>query len=233
MTYKRVLVKLSGEALAQQSGAGIDFKLMKTICEKLGRCRDLGTEIAVVIGAGNFWRGRQGGQMDRTRADQMGMLATMINSIAMKDTLENLGIPAALFSASPMPAVAPTFVKEDVLRAMKSGKIAVLGCGTGSPYFTTDTAAALKACEIEADGILMAKHVDGVYDDDPAHNPAAKKYDRLSYEKMLADHLLAIDATAAALCEANDMNVLIFDLGNGDNIIRAVSGENIGTVLHR
>lgn len=233
MRYKRVLIKLSGEALAPQSGSGIDFELAAGVCRKIGECVAKGVEVAVVIGAGNFWRGRQGGKMDRTRADQMGMLATMINCIAMKDTLESLGIPAALFSSSPMPAVAKTFVKEDVLAALKEHKVALLGCGTGSPYFTTDTAAALKAAEIEADAVLMAKNIDGVYSDDPRKNPNAFKYDELTFSELLSKHLKVIDAAAAALCEDNDLPVLIFELGDGSGLVRALEGENAGTVLHR
>lgn len=233
MKYKRVLIKLSGEALAPASGSGIDFELAQGVCKKIGECVKMGVEVAVVIGAGNFWRGRQGGKMDRTRADQMGMLATMINCIAMKDTLEGLGIPAALFSSSPMPAVAKTFVKEDVLDALKNGKVALLGCGTGSPYFTTDTAAALKAAEIEADVVLMAKNIDGVYSADPRNNPNATKYDELTFSELLSKHLKVIDAAAAALCEDNNLPVLIFELGDGSGLFRALSGENVGTVLHQ
>ena len=189
-------------------------------------------ERAIVIGAGNFWRGRQGNDMDRSVADHMGMLATMINCLAIKDVFEHLGMKAEVLSALSMPKIAQLFTKEAAIDAMENGKILILGCGTGNPYFTTDTTAVLRGIEVEADICLFAKNVDGVYTADPKKDPNAKKYDRISYGEMLEKDLKVIDAAAAALCRDNDMPVLIFDLGDGSNIEKAAAGEQIGTVLY-
>ena len=202
--YKRILIKLSGEALANGEGHGIDFDNARKVCEKIKICAENGTQVAIVIGAGNFWRGRQGNDMDR--------------SVAL--------------SALSMPKIAQLFTKEAAIDAMESGKILILGCGTGNPYFTTDTTAVLRGIEVEADICLFAKNVDGVYTADPKKDPNAKKYDRISYGEMLEKDLKVIDAAAAALCRDNDMPVLIFDLGDGSNIEKAAAGEQIGTVLY-
>ena len=230
--YKRILIKLSGEALANGEGHGIDFDNARKVCEKIKICAENGTQVAIVIGAGNFWRGRQGNDMDRSVADHMGMLATMINCLAIKDVFEHLGMKAEVLSALSMPKIAQLFTKEAAIDAMESGKILILGCGTGKPYFTTDTTAVLRGIEVEADICLFAKNVDGVYTADPKKDPNAKKYDRISYGEMLEKDLKVIDAAAAALCRDNDMPVLIFDLGDGSNIEKAAAGEQIGTVLY-
>lgn len=230
--YKRILIKLSGEALANGEGHGIDFDNARKVCEKIKICAENGTQVAIVIGAGNFWRGRQGNDMDRSVADHMGMLATMINCLAIKDVFEHLGMKAEVLSALSMPKIAQLFTKEAAIDAMENGKILILGCGTGNPYFTTDTTAVLRGIEVEADICLFAKNVDGVYTADPKKDPNAKKYDRISYGEMLEKDLKVIDAAAAALCRDNDMPVLIFDLGDGSNIEKATAGEQIGTVLY-
>ena len=231
--YRRVLVKLSGEALGGTDGI-FDNARLEEICAQLKRVADLGTEVAVVIGAGNIWRGaRQAGlHIDRVRGDHMGMLATMINCLAIKDVFEHLGMKAEVLSALSMPKIAQLFTKEAAIDAMENGKILILGCGTGNPYFTTDTTAVLRGIEVEADICLFAKNVDGVYTADPKKDPNAKKYDRISYGEMLEKDLKVIDAAAAALCRDNDMPVLIFDLGDGSNIEKAAAGEQIGTVLY-
>ncbi len=230
--YKRILIKLSGEALSNGEGHGIDFDNAKKICEKIKECSDNGTQIAIVIGAGNFWRGRQGNDMDRSTADHMGMLATMINCLAIKDIFEHLGKKACVLSALSMPKIAPLFTKEEAVNALENGKILILGCGTGNPYFTTDTTAVLRGIEVEADICLFAKNVDGVYTADPKVHPDAKKYDKISYGEMLEKDLKVIDSAAAALCRDNNMPVLVFDLGDGTNIEKAAAGEKIGTVLY-
>ena len=229
--YKRILLKLSGEALADKSGHGIDFNLTRTVCEKIKICSDIGAEIAIVVGAGNFWRGRQGTSMDKARADHMGMLATMINCLALKDTFEQLGVDARVLSAIEMKQFAETYTKDSAAHHLSKGRIVIFGCGIGNPFFTTDTAAVLRAVEINADIALLAKNIDGVYTADPKKDKSAKKYDHISYEALLKNRLKVIDSTAAALCQDNELPILIFALGNGDNIINAVKGDNIGTVL--
>lgn len=229
--YKRVLIKLSGEALAASGGFGFDFDLAGGVCEKIKQCVQLGVQVAVVVGAGNLWRGRQGGDMDRTAADQMGMLATMINCLALKETFRSIGCRAEVLSASFMPQYAEIYTKSRACEYLEDGRIVIFGCGTGNPYFTTDTAAALKAAEIEADIALFAKNIDAVYDSDPRKNPKAKRFSHVNYSELLSLHLKVIDATAAALCEDNNIPVLIFELGDGSNIVKAIKGQGIGTVL--
>ncbi len=230
--YKRVLLKISGEALAGSGRFGINEEMTRKVAGEVKQIHDLGVQVAIVVGGGNFWRGRQGNDMDRSVADHMGMLATMINCLAIKDIFEHMGLKAEVLSALSMPKIAQLFTKEAATEAMESGKILILGCGTGNPYFTTDTTAVLRGIEIEADICLFAKNVDGVYTADPKKDPTAKKYSRISYGEMLEKDLKVIDAAAAALCRDNGMPVLIFDLGDGSNIERAVSGEDIGTVLY-
>ena len=232
--YKRVLLKISGEALAGDKHTGLDFEVIGQVCDVIKECLDMGVQVGLVVGGGNFWRGAKnsGGAMERTRADHMGMLATMINCLAIKDVFEHLGMKAEVLSALSMPKIAQLFTKEAAIDAMENGKILILGCGTGNPYFTTDTTAVLRGIEVEADICLFAKNVDGVYTADPKKDPNAKKYDRISYGEMLEKDLKVIDAAAAALCRDNDMPVLIFDLGDGSNIEKAAAGEQIGTVLY-
>ncbi len=230
--YRRILLKLSGEALACNDGHGIDFEKASAVCGNIKACAEEGVQIGIVVGAGNFWRGRQGTGMDKTRADHMGMLATMLNCLALKDIFLRMGAEAEVFSTVSMPQIAPFFLRDAAVDALNSGKIAIFGCGTGSPFFTTDTAAILKAVEINADIALFAKNVDGVYSADPNKDSNAKRYDRISYDDLLYKHLKVIDATAAALCQDNNLPVLLFALGDGSNILRAVRGENLGTVLN-
>ncbi len=229
--YQRILVKLSGEALAGSNGHGIDFANAETICRNIKTCLELGVETAIVIGAGNFWRGRNGNNMDHTRADHMGMLATMMNCIALQDVFESIGVEAHVLSAVTMDRFAETFNRDVAMKYLRSGKVVIFGCGTGNPFFTTDTAAVLRAIEIDADVALLAKNVDGVYTADPKKDPDAKKFESLSYMEVLDRQLTVIDTAAAALCKDNNMNALLFDLGDGGNIVRAVKGEAIGTII--
>ena len=230
--YKRVLLKLSGEALAGSLQKGISYETLLRVCESIKKCVDEGVEVGIVVGGGNFWRGRASvGQMERTRADKIGMLATIMNSIALSDAFETVGVSAVVRTSVDMPAVAKRFTREDSLQDMKEGQVVIFGGGTGSPFFSTDTTAALRAAEISADVILMAKMVDGVYDSDPKTNPQAKKFDKISFSEILSKDLKVIDSTAASMCRDNNTPVFVFSLSDPENILRAVRGENIGTVL--
>lgn len=229
---RRVLLKLSGEALSVGAEGILNFELVTSICRQIKKCVDSGTQIAIVVGAGNIWRGRSGGGMDPTRADHMGMLATTINAIAIQDTLIGIGAKAKVFTAASMPTFATPYTRDAVDAALNDGTIVVFGCGLGSPFFSTDTAAVLRAVEIGADAALFAKNIDGVYTADPKVDPTATKYDTLAYEVILRDRLKAIDLTAAAFALDRDLPVYVFALDDPENIIRAANGENIGTVLH-
>ncbi len=231
--YKRVLLKLSGEALAGDNKTGINPKVLKKIVEKIKIVSDAGVEVAIVVGGGNFWRGRTSEEMDRTRADQMGMLATVINSLGIADALENAGIKTAVYSAVEMGPIAERFVKNKAVESLKEGKIVVFGAGTGNPFFSTDTTAALRAAEIDADVILLAKNVDGVYDSDPNINKDAVKFDSLSYMEVLSRGLGVMDTTATSLCMDNDIVIHVFGLDDPENIVRAVCGEKIGTIVKK
>ncbi|MGN0988774.1 MAG: UMP kinase [Eubacteriales bacterium] len=231
--YKRILIKISGEALAGEGRYGIDFENTETICRKIKECLDMGVQIAIVVGAGNFWRGRNGTNLDRTRADHMGMLATVMNSIALKDTFEQIGVDARVLTAVEMKQFAEVYTRDAAVSYLESGKVVIFGCGTGNPFFTTDTAAVLRAVEINADIALFAKNIDGVYSADPRIDPNAVKYDSISYADILSNQLTVIDTAATALCKDNDLNVLLFYLGNGDNIVRAVKGEKMGTIIKK
>ncbi len=229
--YKRVLLKLSGEVLAGEKGTGLDFDTVLTICKSIKKCADLGAEIAIVVGGGNFWRGRTSGKMDRTRADHMGMLATAINALALCDALEQLGVEVRVQTAIAMHEVAEPYIRNRAVSHLNKGRVVIFGCGTGNPFCSTDSAAALRACEIEADVIFKATNVDGVYDSDPRKNPNAAKYDEISLAEVVEKHLNVMDATAAAMCLDNNMPILVFNLTDPDNIVRAVQGENIGTIV--
>lgn len=231
-TYKRVLIKISGEALSGAAGHGIDFENGKEVCRNIAKGLETGTQIAVVCGAGNFWRGRQGTELDAVKADQMGMLATMMNAIALSEMFRAVGVDARVLSAVAMPQVTETYTKDLADRYLNEGKIVIFGGGTGCPFFTTDTAAALRAIEIGADLALMAKNIDGVYDKDPRKNPDAKKFDQITYAEILDRKLGVIDLTAASLCMEKDLNVLLFELGKGESIYPALCGTTVGTVLH-
>ena len=229
--YKRLLLKLSGEVLAGEKGTGIDFEKVLDVCKRVKQCVDMGVQVAIVVGGGNFWRGRSSGKMDRTRADHMGMLATSINSLALADALEQLGVTARVQTAIEMRQIAEPYIRNKAVRHLEKGRVVIFGCGTGNPFFSTDTAAALRAAEIGADVIFKATNVDGVYDSDPKLNPAAKKYDTLSHKDVLQQGLHVMDSTAASLCMDNGIEILVFNLDNPDNIVSAVTGETIGTLV--
>ncbi len=229
--YKRILLKLSGEALAGDNKMGYDFNIVTDICEKIREVSKQGAQVAVVVGGGNFWRGRSSGSMDRTTADQMGMLATVMNSLAVKDTLKSMGQDAVVMTSVNMSPIAEHFVKDNAVQYLESGKIVIFGCGTGSPFFSTDTTAALRAAEIGADVIMKATMVDGVYDSDPKKNPNAKKYDTLSFSEVLKKELAVMDSTAASMCRDNKIKLLVFSMEQSENIVKAIMGENIGTLV--
>lgn len=229
--YKRVLLKLSGEVLAGDKGSGIDFDKVLDVCERVKTCVEMGVQVAIVVGGGNFWRGRSSGKMDRTRADHMGMLATSINSLALADALEQLGVTARVQTAIEMRQIAEPYIRSKAVRHLEKGRVVIFGCGTGNPFFSTDTAAALRAAEIGADVIFKATNVDGVYDSDPKLNPDAKKYDTLSHIEVLQQGLHVMDSTAASLCMDNNIEILVFNLDKPDNIVAAMVGETIGTTV--
>ena len=229
--YKRILLKLSGEALAGDKRFGLDSDVISMVVDQLVQVHEMGVEIALVIGGGNFWRGRQGTKMDRTTADQMGMLATVMNSLAMMDAIEQKGIPTRVQTALNMISVAEPYVLRKALHHFEKGRIVIMACGTGNPYCSTDTAAAQRACEIDADVLLMAKNIDGIYDSDPNTNPNAKKFEKLTFGDIVNKGLKAMDATAATMCMENDVPVLAFALNEKNSIIRAVCGENLGTLI--
>lgn len=229
--YKRVLLKLSGEALAGKQKHGIDFDTVMAICEPIKKCIDMGVQIGIVVGGGNFWRGRSSGKMDRTRADHMGMLATVINALGVADALEQLGIDVRVQTAIAMQQVAEPYIRNRAVRHLEKGRVVVFGCGTGNPFFSTDTAASLRAAEIDADIILKATMVDGVYDKDPKKNNDAKRYDSLSYSEVLNKNLAVMDSTAASMCKDNNIPLLVFSIDNPQNIYDAIMGKTIGTTV--
>ena len=229
--YKRVLLKLSGEALAGEKGTGVDAKTVGAICDKVKEVVEMGVQVAIVVGGGNFWRGRNGHQMERTTADYMGMLATAMNGLALQDALEARGIYTRVQTAIEMREIAEPFIQRKAEKHVNRGRVVVFACGTGHPYFTTDTAAVLRATEINADIILLAKTVDGVYDDDPKINSNAKKYEEVSYMEVLEKDLKVMDSTAIAMCRDNHMPLLVFGIDDPENIVRAVKGEKIGTIV--
>lgn len=231
--YKRVLIKISGEALAGDKKFGLNFDVIGPVCDVIQRCAEIGTEVGIVVGGGNFWRGVKdgGGKMERSRADHMGMLATTINALALADALEQRGVNVRVQTAIEMRQIAEPYIRSKATRHLEKGRVVIFGCGTGNPYFSTDTAAALRAAEIGADIILLAKNIDGVYDSDPAKNPEAKKYDELSYMDVLKKRLGVMDTTATSLSMDNSIPVLVFALKDPENIYRAVLGEDIGTLV--
>ncbi len=229
--YHRILLKLSGEALAGEQHFGLNEEVISAVVDQLVKVHEMGVEIALVIGGGNFWRGRQGTNMDRTTADHMGMLATVMNSLAMMDAIEKRGIPTRVQTALNMISVAEPYILRKALNHFEKGRIVILACGTGNPYCSTDTAAAQRACEINADVLLMAKNVDGIYSSDPRLDPDAKKYDRITFRDVVSGGLKAMDTTAATMCMENNIPVLAFALGEKDSILRAVCGEQLGTII--
>ena len=231
MNYKRILLKISGEVLAGDNSHGYDFDVVTKICEAIKKVHDKGVQVGIVVGGGNFWRGRSSGEMDRLRADHMGMLATVMNSLCLEDTLEQLGVPAVAFSAIPMELIVENYVGSKAVKCLEEGKVAIFGCGTGNPFFTTDSAAALRAAEIKADILFKATNVDGVFDKDPNKYDDAVKYDFLTQSEILEKNLKVMDSTAAALCKDNNIPILVFNLDDPENIVRAINGENIGTIV--
>lgn len=229
--YKRVLLKISGEALAGDKSMGLDYSVITGICENVKKCAEAGTQIGIVVGGGNFWRGRSSGGMDRTRADHMGMLATAMNALAVADVLESLGADVRVQTAIAMQQIAEPYIRSRAVRHMEKGRIVIFACGTGNPFFSTDTASALRAAEIEADVFLKATMVDGVYDKDPHKFSDAVRFEKLSYSEMLVRELGVMDATAATLCRDNSIPILVFDMNDPENISRAVCGEKVGTII--
>lgn len=231
--YNRVLLKISGEALAGENKFGLDTNTVTEISKNIKKIVDLGVSVAVVVGGGNFWRGRSGENMDRTRADHMGMLATVINALALCDALESCNVPTRVQTAIEMRQIAEPYIRGKAVRHLEKGRVVIFGCGTGNPFFSTDTTAALRAAEIDAEIILLAKKVDGVYDSDPHINPNAQKFDRLSYIDVLNRGLGVMDSTATSLCMDNNIPILVFGLDDPENIVRAVNGETIGTMVSK
>ena len=229
--YKRVLLKLSGEALAGDKHFGLCEDTIGKITDKIKEALSMGVEIAIVVGGGNFWRGRSSKQMDRTRADHMGMLATVINSLALQDALEQRGVPTRVQTAIEMRQIAEPYIRGKAARHLDKGRVVIFGCGTGNPFFSTDTTAALRAAEVDAEIILLAKKVDAVYDSDPNINPDAVRFDSLSYKEVLTRGLKVMDSTATSLCMDNDIPIRVFGLDDPQNIIRVLQGEEIGTLV--
>ncbi len=231
--YKRVLLKISGEALAGDAHRGLNFDIIGDVCKVVKKVADAGIQVGIVVGGGNFWRGLKDGgdRMERTRADHMGMLATVINCLALADTLEQLGAQVRVQTAVEMDKIAEPYVRARAIRHMEKGRIVIFGCGTGNPFFSTDTGAVLRAAEIGADAILLAKNIDGVYNADPMKDPNAVRYDTISYEEVLAQHLAVMDTTATSLAMDNHIPVAVFALKDPENIYRVVMGENVGTTV--
>jgi uridylate kinase len=231
LKYKRILLKLSGEALAGDKKFGLDFSVITPICDNIKKCVEMGAQVAIVVGGGNFWRGRSSGAMDRTRADHIGMLGTTMNALAVADALEEQGIEVRVQTAIAMSQLAEPYIRNKAVRHLEKGRVVIFGCGTGNPFFTTDTAAALRAAEIEADIIFKATMVDGVYDSDPNKNKDAVKYEKVSLTEVLTKGLGVLDSTAASICKDNNIPILVFNLNDPKNIVLAASGEKIGTIV--
>ncbi len=229
--YKRILLKISGEALAGDGRFGIHYPTLESICRAIKDTRDLGCEVAVVVGGGNYWRGRENAGMDHVRADHIGMLATVMNSLAVADCLEKLGVEVRVQTALAMQQIAELYIRNKAVRHLEKGRVIILACGTGSPFFSTDTTAALRAAEIGADIIFKASLVDGVYDSDPHKNPEAHRFDTIRFSDVLSGRLGVIDSTAATMCRDNGIPILVFDLADPQNVVRAAKGEKIGTII--
>ena len=229
--YKRILLKISGEALAGEKGVGIDPATVDGVVSQLVHLHEMGMEIAVVVGGGNFWRGRQGTNMDRVTADHMGMLATIMNALALQDAIEKKGVQTRVQTALSIPAVAEPYILRKALRHFECGRIVIFACGTGNPYFSTDSGAALRAAEIKADVLLMAKNVDGLYDSDPKTNPRAKKFDKISYMDVINKELHLMDITSITMCMENSIPIIAFGLNTENGLVRAAMGENVGTII--
>lgn len=229
--YKRVVIKLSGEALAGKQGFGLDETVIGEVVDQLVKVHKMGVQIGIIVGGGNFWRGREGKEMDRTTADHMGMLATIINSLALQDALEKRGVATRVQTALTITRVAEPYILRKALNHFDKGRVVIFACGTGNPYFSTDTGAALRTAEIQADVLLLAKNVDGIYDSDPKTNPNAKKIEEISHMEFIRDGLKAMDTTAITICMENKIPIIAFGLFEDNALVRAVSGEKIGTLI--
>jgi len=229
--YKRVLLKLSGEAIGGDEKKGVDAKTLGKICDQIKNMVDLGVEVAIVVGGGNFWRGRYGHQMERTTSDYMGMLATAMNGLALQDSLEARGLKTRLQTAIEMRQIAEPYIKRKALKHLEKGRVVIFSCGTGNPFFTTDTAAALRSAEIEAEVILLAKTIDGVYSADPKEDKNAEKYDEITYLDILNKDLKVMDSTATSLCRDNQIPLIVFGIDEPENMVKIIKGENIGTIV--
>ena len=230
--YHRVLLTLSGEAMAPAEGGILDFDFMAKVAKQIRRCVDAGVQVAVIVGAGNIWRGRQGTGMDRCRADHMGMLSTVVNAIALQDVFIREGMDAVVMTAVEMKAFADHYTSRDAIHALENGKVVVFGAGLGTPFFSTDTAAVLRAAEIQADCILMAKNIDAIYSADPKKDPNAVRYSEVTYRQILDEDLRALDMSSAIFCMDNDISGYAFGLADPENIYRVVMGEAVGTEIH-
>ena len=231
--YKRVLLKLSGEALSEGTDGILNFAVIEKIAGVVKKCRETGVEMALLVGAGNIWRGRSGGNMNRVTGDNMGMLATTINALAISDTFEQCGIPTCVMTAVEMKRFAEPYTTRGAVQALEEGKVVIFGCGTGCPFFSTDTAAVLRGAEIGADIVLMAKNIDGVYSADPKIDPTAQKYDEITYAEILDKQLHALDLSATTFCLENDLRAYAFALKDPENIYRVVMGQRVGTEMHK
>lgn len=229
--YKRVLLKLSGEAIGGETKKGVDAETLGKICDQVKRIVELGVQVSIVVGGGNFWRGRYGHQMERTTSDYMGMLATAMNGLALQDSLEARGLSTRLQTAIEMRQIAEPYIKRKALKHLENGRVVIFACGTGNPYFTTDTAAALRAAETEAEVILLAKTIDGVYSADPKEDKTAEKYDEITYLDILNKDLKVMDSTATSLCRDNQIPLIVFGIDEPENIVKIVKGEKIGTYI--
>lgn len=229
--YKRILLKISGEALAGPKGVGIDPDTVQRVVSQLVELHNKGLEIAVVVGGGNFWRGRQGINMDRVTADHMGMLATIMNALALQNAIEKEGVQSRVQTALSIPAVAEPYILRKALKHFECGRIVIFACGTGNPYFSTDSGAALRAAEIKADVLLMAKNVDGLYDSDPKTNKNAKKFDKISYMDVINKELHLMDITSITMCMENNIPIIAFGLDTQGGLVRAAMGEKVGTII--
>lgn len=233
LKYKRVLLKISGEALAGEQHRGLDFAVIGRVCDVVKQCVEMGAQVGIVVGGGNFWRGLKDGgdRMERTRADHMGMLATVINALAVADCLEQRNVEVRVQTAIEMNKIAEPYIRGKAIRHLEKGRVVIFGCGTGNPYFSTDTGAVLRAAEINADAILLAKNIDGVYSADPLKDPTAVKFDEITYDEVLARHLMVMDTTATSLSMDNHIPIVLFALKEPENILRVLEGEQIGTIV--
>ena len=231
LAYKRILLKLSGEALAGEEKKGINAEVLGKICDKVKEIVDMGVQVSIVVGGGNFWRGRYGHEMERTTSDYMGMLATSMNGLALQDALESRGVDTRLQTAIEMRAVAEPYIRRKAAKHLERGRVVIFGCGTGNPYFSTDTCAALRAAETESEVILLAKTIDAVYSADPKEDPNAIRYDEITYLDILNQDLKVMDSTATSLCKDNKIPLVVFGIDDPENIVRIMKGERIGTLV--